>query len=120
MQKVLGSRPKVCELGAADCVGITKGYPIPSLPFGVLSHIVGLGEFMKADLRRSPFAEFARTFRFFLPVLAVAAFFFLSGSAPTRVWGIGQKIQAKRGTGKLESVRTNRTEREFSQGTFRA
>ncbi len=75
---------------------------------------------MKADLRRSPFKEFTRTFRFFLPVLAVTAFFSVAASAQTVDEIIAKNIQAKGGADKLKSVRSIRTTAKFSQGSFRA
>ncbi len=75
---------------------------------------------MKADLRRSPFMEFARTFRFFLPMLAAIACLSFAASAQTVDVIIAKNIQAKGGADKLKSVRTIRTTAKFSQGSFRA
>jgi len=75
---------------------------------------------MKANLRRSPFTEFARTFLFFLPLLAAIACFSFAASAQTVDEIIAKNIQAKGGADKLKSVRTIRTTAKFSQGSFRA
>jgi len=64
--------------------------------------------------------EFARAFRFFLPVLAAIACFPFAASAQTVDEVIAKNIQAKGGADKLKSVRTIRTTAKFSQGSFRA
>jgi len=64
--------------------------------------------------------EFARTFRFFLPMLAAIACLSFAASAQTVDVIIAKNIQAKGGADKLKSVRTIRTTAKFSQGSFRA
>ncbi len=64
--------------------------------------------------------EFARTFRFFLPMLAAIACLSFAASAQTVDEIIAKNIQAKGGADKLKSVRTIRTTAKFSQGSFRA
>ena len=88
--------------------------------FGVLSLSVGLGEFMKVDLRLTPFMEFSRVFRFFFPVAAAIAFFPHAASAQTVDEVIVKNIQAHGGVDKLKAVRSIRTTAKFSQGSFRA
>jgi hypothetical protein len=75
---------------------------------------------MKADLRRTPFMEFARVFRFFLSIVSAIACFPFAASAQTVDEVIAKNIQAKGGADKLKSVRTIRTTAKFSQGSFRA
>jgi hypothetical protein len=64
--------------------------------------------------------EFARTLRFFLPMLAAMAYFSFAASAQTVDEIIAKNTQAKGGADKLKSVRTIRTTAKFSQGSFRA
>ena len=75
---------------------------------------------MKVDLRRTPFMEFCRVFRIFLPVAAAIVFFPHAASAQTVDEVIAKNIQAKGGADKLRSVRSLRTTAKFSQGSFRA
>src|SRR5207245_862757 len=75
---------------------------------------------MKAELRRTPFREFASVFRFFLLVSAAIGFFSSAARAQTVDEVIAKNIQAKGGADKLKSVRTIRTTAKFSQGSFRA
>jgi hypothetical protein len=75
---------------------------------------------MKADLRLTPFREFSRIVRFFLPVLLTAAFFPFAAGAQTVDEIIAKNIQAHGGAEKLKSVRSLRTTAKFSQGSFRA
>ena len=75
---------------------------------------------MKAELRRTPFREFASVFRFFLLVSAAIGFFSSAARAQTVDEVIAKNIQAKGGADKLKSVRTIRTTAKFSQGPFRA
>src|SRR5260370_2800927 len=75
---------------------------------------------MKAELRSTPFVEFCRIIRFFLPLLAAMTFFSVAASAQTVDEVIAKNIQAKGGAEKLKSVRTIRTTAKFSQGSFRA
>src|SRR5260370_42192126 len=75
---------------------------------------------MKAELRSTPFVEFCRIIRFFLPLLAAMAFFSITASAQTVDEGIAKNIQAKGGADKLKSVRSLRTTAKFSHGSFRA
>jgi hypothetical protein len=75
---------------------------------------------MKVDLRRSPFTEFARAFRFFLPVLGAVSCFSFAASAQTVDEVIAKNLQAKGGADKLKSVRSIRMTAKFSQGSFRA
>ena len=75
---------------------------------------------MKVELRRTPFMEFAKAFRFFLPVLAAIAFLPWAARAQTVDEVIAKNIQAKGGGDKLKSVRTIRTTAKFSKGSFRA
>jgi hypothetical protein len=75
---------------------------------------------MKLELRLSPFTEFSRVIRFFLPVLAAIAFFSFAASAQTVDEVIAKNIQAHGGAEKLKSVRSLRTSAKFSQGSFRA
>jgi hypothetical protein len=75
---------------------------------------------MKAELRGTPFREFASVFRFFLLVSAAMGFFSFAASAQTVDETIAKNIQAKGGAYKLKSVRSIRTTAKFSQGSFRA
>jgi hypothetical protein len=92
---------------------------VPSVQEICHKHL-GWGEFMKADLPRTPFTEFARALRFFLPVLAAIVCLSFAASAQTVDEVIAKNIQAKGGADKLKSVRTVRTTAKFSQGSFRA
>ena len=85
-----------------------------------MSPIVGLGEFMKVDLRLTLLREFSRLFRFLLPVCAAIVFFSMAASAQTVDEVIARNIQAHGGLDKLKSVRSMRTSAKFSQGSFRA
>src|SRR5437016_8095157 len=75
---------------------------------------------MKVDLALTPFMEFSRGVRFFLPVLVALAVFSFAARAQTVDEVIAKNIQAKGGADKLKSVRTIRTTAKFSQGPFRA
>jgi hypothetical protein len=75
---------------------------------------------MKAQLRRTPFREFASVFRFFLVISGTIGFFSFAASAQTVDEVIAKNTQAKGGADKLKSVRTIRTTAKFSQGPFRA
>src|SRR5260370_16156679 len=75
---------------------------------------------MKADLRLTPFVEFSKVFRFLLPALAAMAFFPLAASAQTVDEVIAKNVQAHGGLHKVKSVRSERTNAKFSQGSFRA
>jgi hypothetical protein len=75
---------------------------------------------MRIELRWSPFTEFARALRCFLPVLTAIAFLPLAAGAQTVDEVIAKNIQAKGGADKLKSVRTIRTTAKFSQGSLRA
>jgi len=85
-----------------------------------MSLIVGLGEFMKVDLRLTPLREFRRVVRIFLSVAAAIVFFSIAASAQTVDEVIAKNIQAHGGLDKLKSVRSMRTSAKFSQGSFRA
>jgi outer membrane lipoprotein-sorting protein len=75
---------------------------------------------MNVDLRLTPFGEFSRVFRFFLPVLAAMVFFSLAACAQTVDEVIAKNIEAHGGLHKVKSVRSIRTSAKFSQGSFRA
>jgi hypothetical protein len=75
---------------------------------------------MKADLRLTPFTEFSRVVRFFLPVVLAATFFSFAASAQTVDEIIAKNVQAHGGADKLKSVLSLRTTAKFSQGSFRA
>jgi hypothetical protein len=75
---------------------------------------------MKADLRRTPFMEFCRVFRIFLPVAAAIIFFSHAARAQTVDEVIAKNIQAHGGVDKLKAVRSIRTTAKFSQGSLRA
>jgi hypothetical protein len=75
---------------------------------------------MKVDSRLTPFTEFSRVVRFFLPALAAIAFFSHASNAQTADEVIDKNIQARGGVEKLKSVRSLRTTAKFSQGAFRA
>jgi hypothetical protein len=75
---------------------------------------------MKLDLRLTPFAEFSKVARFFLPVFAAVAFFSFAAKAQTVEEVIAKNIQAHGGADKLKSVRSLRISAKFSQGPFRA
>ncbi len=75
---------------------------------------------MKVDLRLTPYMEFSRVFRIFLPVAAAIVFFSHAASAQTVDEVIGKNIQAHGGVDKLKAVRSIRTAAKFSQGSFRA
>jgi outer membrane lipoprotein-sorting protein len=75
---------------------------------------------MNVDLRLTPFGEFSRVFRFFLPVLAAMVFFSFTACAQTVDEVIAKNIEAHGGLNKVKSVRSIRTSAKFSQGSFRA
>ena len=75
---------------------------------------------MKVDLRQTPFMEFCRVFRFFLPVAAAIAFFSHAASAQNVDEVIAKNTQAHGGVDKLKAVRSIRTTAKFSQGSLRA
>src|SRR5229473_4514810 len=75
---------------------------------------------MKVDLRLTPYMEFSRVFRIFLPVAAAIVFFSHAASAQTVDEVIAKNIQAHGGVDKLKAVRSIRTTGKFSQGSFRA
>jgi hypothetical protein len=75
---------------------------------------------MKLDLRLTPFTEFFRVVRCFLPVLVAVTFFPFAASAQTVDEVIAKNIQAHGGAEKLKSVRSLRTTAKFSQGSFHA
>jgi hypothetical protein len=75
---------------------------------------------MKADLRLTPFMEFCRIFRIFLPVAAAVAFFSHAARAQTVDEVIAKNIQAHGGVDKLKAVRSIRTTAKFTQGSLRA
>jgi hypothetical protein len=75
---------------------------------------------MKVDLRLTPFMEFSRVFRFFLPALAAIAFFSHTANAQTVDEVIAKNIQAHGGVDKLKSVRSMRATAKVSEGSFRA
>ena len=75
---------------------------------------------MKLDLRLTPWREFSRGVRLFLPVSAAIVFFSIVASAQTVDEVIAKNIQAHGGLDKLKSVRSIRTSAKFSQGSFRA
>src|SRR5258708_26766456 len=75
---------------------------------------------MKVDLRLTPYMEFSRVFRIFLPIAAAIALFSHAASAQTVDEVIAKNIQAHGGVDKLKAVRSMRTAAKFSQGSFRA
>ena len=75
---------------------------------------------MKVDLRLTPFMEFCRVFRIFLPVAAAIVFVSHAASAQTVDEVIGKNIQAHGGVDKLKAVRSIRTTAKFSRGSLRA
>jgi hypothetical protein len=75
---------------------------------------------MKVDMRLTPFTEFSRVVRFFLPVMAAVAFFSFPASAQTVDDIVAKNVQAHGGAEKLKSVKSLRTTAKFSQGSFRA
>src|SRR2546421_11842407 len=95
-----------------------KGLSIRSLPFDVMSPIVGWGEFMKIDLRLTPLREFSRVVRLFLPVAAAILFFSFAPSAQTVDEVIAKNIQRQRRADKPTPVRSLRTHAKASQRPF--
>jgi hypothetical protein len=75
---------------------------------------------MKVEMRPTPFTEFSRVVRLFLPVMVAVAFFSFTARAQTVDEVIGKNVQAHGGADKLKSVRSLRTTAKFSQGSFRA
>src|SRR6266478_2612500 len=81
-----------------------------------MSPIVGLGEFMKVELRLTSVRKFSRIIHFSLPLLAAMTLFSVAASAQTVDEVIAKNIQAKGGVDKLKSVRSLRTTAKFIQG----
>ena len=79
-----------------------------------------LGDFMKVDLRLTPFQKFSKGIRFFFLITTAISCFSFSASAQTVDEVVAKNIQAHGGKEKLKAVSSMRTTAKLTQGSFRA